>query len=133
MKEIAQLKYTRSQEQIFIASALSSVVSTFITNPLEVAKLNLQYFPLNCKYYPHQSTHGSTQATLSFSLVSAPNSVSMDRLKVSKLPFHKSLLATCSSCRFTRTSGSHSPIIINLIVFKIHSSLQSSQDLWLSL
>jgi hypothetical protein len=56
MKEITQLKYTRSQEQIFIASVVSSVTSTFITNPVEVAKLNLQYFPLNCKYYPHPSS-----------------------------------------------------------------------------
>lgn len=56
MKEITQLNYTRNKEQIFYASVLSSFISTFVTNPVEVAKLNYQYFPLSCKYYPHQST-----------------------------------------------------------------------------
>ncbi len=59
MKEINQ-KITRKKEQILLASILSSVVSTALTNPLEVAKLNFQFFPLNCKFYPHPSTQWLT-------------------------------------------------------------------------
>ena len=45
----------RTSESVIIATSISSIVSTFITNPLEVAKLNYQYLPLTCPYYPHQS------------------------------------------------------------------------------
>lgn len=54
MKEIKE-KYTRKNEEVLIASILSSLISTFITNPVEVLKLNYQYFPLSCKFYPHRS------------------------------------------------------------------------------
>jgi len=46
---------TRKKTQIFFGSSLASVISTLITNPVEVAKLNVQYFPLGCPQYPHQS------------------------------------------------------------------------------
>ena len=52
MKEIDQ-KITRKKDQILQASILSSVISTAITNPIEVAKLNFQFFPLSCRFYPH--------------------------------------------------------------------------------
>jgi hypothetical protein len=45
----------RTKKNILIASTFSSIVSTLVTNPIEVAKLNLQYYPLNCPQYPHSS------------------------------------------------------------------------------
>ena len=48
-------EYTRKSSTVLAASALASIVSTAISNPIEVAKLNLQFFPLSCQYYPHQS------------------------------------------------------------------------------
>lgn len=39
-----QLK--RTPGQVFAATAVAAVISTSITNPIEVAKLNLQFFPL---------------------------------------------------------------------------------------
>jgi hypothetical protein len=38
----------RKKSTIFFASAISSIISTIITNPIEVAKLNLQYSPAAC-------------------------------------------------------------------------------------
>ena len=35
----------RTQKQILISSSISSFLSTLITNPIEVAKLKLQYAP----------------------------------------------------------------------------------------
>lgn len=46
----------RNQYSIFLSSAFSSIISTLVTNPIEVAKTNIQYYPLNCPYYPHKST-----------------------------------------------------------------------------
>lgn len=43
----------RSQLNILIASILSSSLTTTITNPIEVAKLKLQYAPTNCPRFPH--------------------------------------------------------------------------------
>lgn len=45
----------RNQYSIFLSSAFSSIISTLVTNPIEVAKTNIQYYPLNCQYYPHSS------------------------------------------------------------------------------
>lgn len=38
----------RKKSTIFYASAISSIISTILTNPIEVAKLNLQYSPVAC-------------------------------------------------------------------------------------
>lgn len=43
----------RKKNNIFIASAGSSIISTIITNPIEVAKLNIQFYPAACPQYPH--------------------------------------------------------------------------------
>lgn len=46
----------RNQYSIFLSSAFSSIISTLVTNPIEVAKTNVQFYPLNCPSYPHPST-----------------------------------------------------------------------------
>lgn len=38
----------RKKSNIFIASATGSIISTVITNPIEVAKLQIQYYPVTC-------------------------------------------------------------------------------------
>jgi hypothetical protein len=45
----------RKKSNIFIASAAGSIVSTLITNPIEVAKLQIQYYPVPCSQ-PHFSS-----------------------------------------------------------------------------
>ena len=50
-------KSHRTQTQILISSAISSFLSTLITNPIEVAKLKLQFAPTECPYFPHSCTH----------------------------------------------------------------------------
>lgn len=47
---------TRHPVSILIASTLSSLLSTVITNPLEVWKLNKQYLPMVCPQYPGKCT-----------------------------------------------------------------------------
>ncbi len=46
----------RSKSSILISSTFGSIISTLITNPIEVAKTNIQYYPLSCQYHPHSST-----------------------------------------------------------------------------
>ena len=43
----------RPYGQVFAAATAAAIISTSVTNPIEVVKLNLQYFPLACPYYPH--------------------------------------------------------------------------------
>ena len=45
----------RNQYSILLSSGFSSIISTLVTNPIEVAKTNIQYYPLNWQYHPHQS------------------------------------------------------------------------------
>jgi hypothetical protein len=52
-------QYSRTGTQVLYASAIGSVISTIVSNPIEVAKLNLQFFPLICPQYPHPSYSAS--------------------------------------------------------------------------
>lgn len=54
-KTIMHTDEHRNQYSILISSGFSSIISTLITNPIEVAKTNMQYYPLSCQHYPHQS------------------------------------------------------------------------------
>ena len=45
----------RTKGQVFAASTVAAIISTSLTNPIQVVKLNLQYFPLACPFYPHPS------------------------------------------------------------------------------
>lgn len=45
----------RTNLQVLIASTLSCTVTMTVVNPLEVAKLKVQYSPLLCPQYPHPS------------------------------------------------------------------------------
>ena len=69
---------------MLFASALASTASTVVSNPLEVAKLNMQFFPLSCQYYPHQSRHPGIQIIANFLAVAARASTSKGPSKVSK-------------------------------------------------
>ena len=81
----------RNQYAIFLSSGLSSIISTLITNPIEVAKTNIQYYPTTCQYYPHQSTFVLIKALDNWSHAAAPLSQSRAQLRVSKLYCHRSL------------------------------------------
>lgn len=43
----------RSPWRILMAASASCLVNTVVTNPIEVAKLQMQYAPLTCPHYPH--------------------------------------------------------------------------------
>jgi hypothetical protein len=47
----------RKKNNIFIASATGSIMSTLITNPIEVAKLQIQYYPVACSQTHYSSTN----------------------------------------------------------------------------
>ncbi len=65
---MANQHYQRKKANVITATGLASLISTFLTNPLEVAKLNYQYMPLACPYYPHPSMFLTMKATGSLSL-----------------------------------------------------------------
>jgi hypothetical protein len=97
---IMDREYTRNKGHIMLASSISSVLSTFITNPIEVAKLNHQYFPVSCPQYPHQCNHFNTQLIFNSSTANAVSSASLALGKVSKWPFLKFFSAISSLCSF---------------------------------
>lgn len=46
-------KPARKQKHVLVASTISCVAAMTIINPLEVAKLRVQYSPVSCPQYPH--------------------------------------------------------------------------------
>lgn len=74
----------RNQYSIFLSSAFSSIISTLVTNPIEVAKTNIQYYPLNCPYYPHKSNISFIQSSFNLSNAAALIFLFKVRSKVSK-------------------------------------------------
>lgn len=54
--EVAPARHPLS---ILAASIMSSLMSTVITNPLEIWKLNKQYLPMVCPQYPNKCTEPS--------------------------------------------------------------------------
>ena len=52
MSELSQ----RHPFLIFLSSTTASLLSTVVTNPLEIMKLNRQYIPITCPQYPNKCT-----------------------------------------------------------------------------
>jgi hypothetical protein len=77
-------KYCRSGENVYIGTAMASLISTTVTNPIEVAKLNYQYMPLQCPYFPHRSTFLYIQTIRISWHATAPGSASRAHFTVSK-------------------------------------------------
>ena len=50
----------RGNLQVLASAVSASLISTTLLNPLEVAKLNMQYFPLACPHYPHSRNDHDT-------------------------------------------------------------------------
>ena len=73
-----QHQHYRTKGQVFAATTVAAVISTSITNPIEVVKLNLQYFPLACPYYPHPCIYFLIQHIANFLPVIAIALVSKD-------------------------------------------------------
>lgn len=44
----------RKPFHILIASALATIASTVITNPIEIRKINQQMIPITCPEYPNK-------------------------------------------------------------------------------
>ena len=44
----------RKPLHIFIASALASMASTIVTNPIEIRKINQQMIPITCPEFPQK-------------------------------------------------------------------------------
>ena len=43
----------RDHFQILAAASGACLINTILTNPIEVAKLQIQYAPMSCPNYPH--------------------------------------------------------------------------------